>query len=430
MFDREVPGQNSSLRVVQVTTVPESLWAFFRGQMRYLVAMGVEVQCVSSPGALLGRFGQQEGVATDAIRMVRGISPVRDLISISRLVRYLQALKPDIVHAHTPKAGFIAMVAAWIARMPVRIYHLHGLRYQTSRGTKRLLLMLTEWLTCKLASQVLCVSPSVRAAVVEDGLCAPAKISMLANGSINGVDAAHDFNPERFGAATKLRIRAELGISPDSFVIGFVGRLTVDKGIEDLASAWSILRSREPGARLLLVGSSEDPDRISFGVEQLLANDARVIMTGEVLAVAQFYAAMDVLVLPSHREGFPIVALEAAAMMLPVIGTRVTGCVDAVMDGGTGTVIEPKDPEALAEAVMNYRSDPELRRCHGEAARKWVQARFEPRRIWMALDAEYRRLVTESAVPRHRPSVPAPTSAAWLECSESEKSKAGGAPGG
>src|SRR5207237_6057682 len=130
-----------------------------------------------------------EGVSVAAVEMPRAITPLHDLVAIHELYRELRALKPAIVHAHTPKGGLLGLIAAWMARVPVRIYHVHGLPFMTAHGVRKRLLQATEWISCTLASHVLCVSPSVRDVVVAKRLCSPRRIEVLREGSINGVDA-------------------------------------------------------------------------------------------------------------------------------------------------------------------------------------------------------------------------------------------------
>lgn len=393
-----------AVRLVHITTVPLSLM-FLRGQVGYMQARGFSVHAVSSPGELLDDFARREGVATFAVEMPRRITPFRDLLAIARLWRYLRRVRPHIVHAHTPKGGLLGMVSAWLARAPVRIYHMRGLPLETATGWRRTLLRWSERLSCRLAHRVLCVSHSLRALAVAERLCPPEKIRVLAAGSGNGVDAAERFNPAHLSASARTDSRAAYGIPATATVVGYVGRLVGDKGLVELAAAWQTVRQSFPDLHLLLVGPWEPQDPVPPDVETLLRTDARVHLTGHVRDVAPLYAAMDLLVLPSYREGFPNTLLEAAAMGLPVVATRVPGCVDAVADGVTGTLVPPRDPDTLASAIAGYLADPGRREAHGRAGRERVLREFRPEDIWAALHREYQDLLQRKGLAGSQPCV-------------------------
>lgn len=397
------------VKLVHITTVPESL-PFFTGQVGHMKTQGFDVRAISSPGEQLDRFGVAEGIPVHAVAMPRRITPFRDLVAVARLCCRLRRLRPQIVHAHTPKAGLLAMVSAWLARVPVRIYHMHGLPCMTATGLKRHLLKWTERIACALAHQVLGVSRSLREVAILEQLCPPEKINVLLEGSINGVDAAGMFNPAKLRTTTALEARARYGIPPDALVGGFVGRVVRDKGVSELAEAWQGLRQEFPSLHLLIVGPFETLDPLPAEVEALLRTDPRIHLAGECWDMPPLYAAMDVLVLPTYREGFGIVAIEAAAMERPVIATRIPGCVDAVQDGVTGILVPVRDVAGLANALRQYLCDPELRRRHGHAGRQRVLRDFGQEALWKAMHQEYLRLLGDRGCPIPRraaaPSTP------------------------
>ena len=388
--------QRSPVKLVHVTTVPDSL-GFFIGQIGYMKGRGIEVHALSSPGPLLDEFAAREQVQTHAVEMPRRISPGHDLGAVRQMVEALRRIRPHIVHSHTPKGGLLGMIAARLAGVPVRIYHIRGLPLMTATGRRRALLRWTEKVACGLAHQVLCVSHSVREVALEEGLCPPDKIRVLLGGSGNGVDATGRFSPERHGPETRAALRARFGIPRDAVVLGFVGRVVRDKGIVELADAWRELREEHPGAHLLLVGPEEPQDPVPPATVEALRRDPRVHFTGPTDA-APWYAAMDLLVFPTYREGFPNVPLEAAAMGLPVVATRIPGCTDAVADGETGTLVPVRDAQALAGAVRAYLASPHLRAEHGGRGRERALRDFAQEGIWNALYAEYVRLLRERGV--------------------------------
>ncbi|ALA60762.1 glycosyltransferase family 4 protein [Nitrospira moscoviensis] len=385
---QETPQQPITL--VHMTTVPQSLF-FLSGQVGYMKERGFNVYAVSSPGEFLSRFAEQERIGVHPVEMPRRITPLRDAAAVVRIWTALRRIRPHIVHAHTPKGGVLGMIGAWLAGVPVRIYHMHGLPCTTATGWKRILLMWSERIACGLAHQVLCVSASVRRVAVDSRLCRRKKIKVLAQGSINGIDATGRFNHARLPPTLREETRRRHGIPPDALVLGFIGRIVRNKGLIELAGAWALLRREFPALRLMLVGPYEAQDPIPPEVDRQLRDDVRVHLIGENWNVAPLYAAMDVLALPTYREGFPTVLLEAAAMSVPVVATRVPGCIDAVQDGVTGLLVPPYDADSLAVAIGRYLRNADLRERHGAAARERVLRDFRPEGIWQAVHHEYLR---------------------------------------
>ncbi|MCA9653404.1 MAG: glycosyltransferase family 4 protein [Myxococcales bacterium] len=382
-----------TIRVLHVTTVPMTL-RFLRGHAAFMAEHGIELQFVTSDGPERLAFAEQEGVVTHAVEMRRAISPAHDLVALSRLVGVVRRVAPDIVHSHTPKGGLLGTMAGRIARVPRRIYHLHGLRYASEQGWRRRLLMETERSACAMATEVISVSHSVRRSIAADGLCPFDKLRVLAHGS-GGVDSGGTFDPARVPADARAELRAAHGLSEDDWVVLFVGRLAKDKGIRELLAAWEIVERRAPRARLLVVGPVEDVDP-----ELLAAARARpqtITLVGPHRQVERAYAASDVLVLPTYREGFSTVLLEAAAMRLPRVASAVDGCTDAIDHGRSGLLVPPREAEPLAEALLRYHDHPELAAAHAEVARRDVVERFQPVEVLRELAALYRR---DQGLPR------------------------------
>jgi glycosyltransferase involved in cell wall biosynthesis len=384
--------------VVHVMTVAESL-PFLRGQVRHVRRRGFAVHAITSPGPLLDAFRDAEGATVHAVEMTRRITPLADLRAVFALWRTIRAIRPDVVHSHTPKGGLLGMVAGWLGRAPVRIYHLRGTPLLTAHGLRRAAVWAAEWTSCRLAHRVVSVSGSLRDVAIAERLCPPEKITVLASGSGNGVDAAVRFRPQ--GEAVRRATRERLGLPQDALVIGFVGRQVRDKGVVELARAWQVVREAEPRARLLLVGPREPDATLPADVLDGLAGDPRVHFTGDVRDPVPFYAAMDVVALPTWREGFSNVALECGAMELPIVGAAVPGVVDAIHDGVTGLLVPARDVAALAAALSRYLANPALRARHGAAGRQLVTAEFRPEPIWEAIAATYEELLGRA------PEVPA-----------------------
>lgn len=390
--EKELRAGPAQPTVILVTPAPISLWTFFRQQAAFMRARGIDVRAVSSPGPLLDRFADESGVPVIPVAISREISPLRDLVTIGCLVQVFRRLRPRIVHAHMSKAGLLAMIAARLARVPHRLYHNHGMAVLSTRGLTRMLLVVCEALTCRLASGAYSVSPSVRDFCEGSGICPRGKMRVFGNGSINGVDAAEAFSPAKWTEERKAAMRWALNIPEDAHVVVFVGRVCRLKGLTELASAWREVREEFPSAHLLLAGEVDDRDPLPPEVMKSLKADPRVRQTGWVQDAAPVYAVADVFVLPSYHEGLPVTLLESAAMGLPAVATAIPGNTDVVTDGVTGTLVPVHDSAALAGAIGQYLRDPALGARHGRAGRARMLAEFRPHTVWDEIVAEYHRL--------------------------------------
>ncbi|HZZ78543.1 MAG TPA: glycosyltransferase family 4 protein [Gemmataceae bacterium] len=395
-------------RLLHVTTVPVTL-RFLSGHVRHAKCLGYEVHALSSPGELLDKFGRDLGIPVYPATMPRRITPMGDLASLWRIGRIMRRIRPSIVDGHTPKGGLLAMMAATLCQVPVRVYHMHGLPLMTATGWKRRLLRATETAACRLAHQVYCVSASVREVAIAEGLCPADKIKVLGGGSIAGIDAQSRFNPALLPPTVRNEVRARHGIPADALVAGFVGRIVRDKGIIELAAAWQALREEFPNLHLLCAGPFESQDPVPAVVERMLRSDPRIHLAGDVNEMPSFYRALDLLVLPTYREGLPTVLLEASAMELPLVATRIPGCIEAVRDGETGILVPMKDASALATAARSYLRDAELRRRHGVHGRRFMVRAFCPETLQEMLHQEYECLLAGRARLTCRAHEPRPS---------------------
>jgi glycosyltransferase involved in cell wall biosynthesis len=360
------------------------------GRLRTLREAGFRVTLISSPGELLNQTAANERVEAIGIQMQRGFSPLADIVSLAKLWWLLRRLKPDMVEFSTPKAGLLGNLAAWLCNVPVRVYVLRGLKLETSTGLRRQILLGAERLAAACAHVVLCNSESLRVEALALGVAPAEKLQLLGDGSSNGVDM------ERFSPGPS-DVRERLGLSSEAMVLGFVGRLTRDKGLPELIEAFEAILTREPEARLLLVGWFDaSEDALGEGLRARIKNHPRIHYTGFVADTAPYYRAMDVMVLPTWREGFPNVVLEAAATGIPVITTVSTGSRDSVVPEVTGLLIPPGYPEAICEAVLKLLHDPERRRSMGRAARDWVFEHYADGYV-LGLTAAYYRSLLEPA---------------------------------
>jgi glycosyltransferase involved in cell wall biosynthesis len=381
------------IRIALITTAPEAIISFLGEQIRLLAARGYEVHTISSPG--LERFPGHENLESHhhETTMRRPMRPVADVLSLYRLWLLLRQIRPDLVQTHTPKAGLLGMIAASVAGVPIRIYTVNGLPMRVQPLWGRLVLAVTERLACALATEVLCVSRSARRVLIGTGLCASSKCRVLGDGGSHGVDILK-FSSDSHGAASRSAIRMRYVIPEDALVLGYIGRIVPAKGINELALAWAMLREVFPQLRLLLCGYAEPDHPIDPILLERLRSDPRVHFTsGRVADMPPIFAALDINVLPTYCEGLPNVVLEASAMNVPTVATRVPGCVDTIRDGITGLLVKPKDPEALAVALRYLVENPKCRERMGIAARKFVSRRYPEDRISGLLMQRYQDLL-------------------------------------
>lgn len=382
----------TTTRLTHVTSRPLT-YRFFQGQLDYMIDRGFEIHAISSPGERLQALEQRPGISAHAVPMTRAITPFRDLRGLAEMTRTIRKIEPDIVHSHTPKGGLIGMMAAAAAGVDHRVYSIRGLPLLTMEGWRRRLMSETERLSCTLADRVVAVGPSLRDVAVDEGLVGASKVRVLGHGSSNGVDATGTFDPDAYPDDLGRETREQYGIRPDATVVGFVGRLVRDKGIEELVEAWEAIHPAYPEARLLVCGPKGERDAIAETTFRRMQRNDTIRLAGFCQKMPAHYAAMDVVAFPSHREGFPNVPLEAAAMELPVVATDAVGCVDAVIDGETGRIVPLGDVDALGEVLATYVEKEELRREHGTAARERVLGQFRPEFIWDDLYELYEGLI-------------------------------------
>jgi glycosyltransferase involved in cell wall biosynthesis len=316
----------------------------------------------------------------------RQVSPWRDLHALWVLYRQFRQGRFDIVHSISPKAGLLAMLAASLARVPHRIHTFTGQVWVTRTGWRRWLLKQFDRLLATLATYVLVDSPSQLAFLRAEGILRPGKGEVIGKGSICGVDGQR-FSPD---AAAALQVRREVGVDGKAALLLFLGRIKRDKGVFDLTSACCALARRRPDVRLLMVGPDEEGlTKVLAG----LAGPAQLIHVGYTDMPQRYMAAADVLCLPSYREGFGMVVIEAAVVGLPAVASRIYGITDAVAEGETGLLHVPGDVAGIESALERLIADPDLRRAMGAAARERALRDFSMERVSAELMAFYGKIL-------------------------------------
>lgn len=382
-----------NVRIVCVATVPFHVVTQRAGQIAALLAAGMRVTLVCSPGPELERLPAHPNLEIHTLMIRRDIAPVEDWHALMGLVRLFRQIRPLIVHSTMPKAGLLTAVAGFLARVPIRLHTFTGQPWLGLAGPKRWVARLADSLIGSLNTYCYADGPSQRRFLVEEGLIAEHRIATICDGSLAGVDL-HRFNADRFGPAVRAQVRAELKIGPESLVVLFIGRMARDKGIRELLDATRQLHAEGLNFCLVLVGPMDDEAGGRSTFESSEFNGLPYLRyIGYTPNPERFLCAADVFSLPSYREGFSTAVLEAGAMGLPTVGTKIYGLIDPVEDNETGLLVEPRNAGALADALRTMLTIPGLRKRLGRQARLRVVKLFAADRVNSALLSEYYRLL-------------------------------------
>lgn len=352
------------------------------GLPQYLAEQGWNVHVVASPGQRSDLLRSEGVVKVHGIPMKRNPSPLSDMRALVDWIRILRMVRPDVVAPGTPKAALLCSIAAWVLRVPDRVYIVRGLRLETAAGLLRHVLSLMEKCTFALSSRALAVSTSLRDEAVRLRLVKADKITVLGKGSSKGVDV-HRFRPREANESVVSSLRESLGLRGDLPTVGFVGRLNSDKGLNLLSSALERMDSDASIFQILIVGEQDGDNGLAAGFQ---GANVHVAFAGQVTDTSPYFGLIDVLCLPTLREGFPNVVLEAAACGVPAITTTATGAIDSVVDGETGIIVDKNDPMALARALSQLISDANLRESMGRNAREWVLEHFQQETVWRRIN--------------------------------------------
>ena len=374
------------LKLLRITTADISLNSLLKGQLRYL-SQHFEVVGVAADTGVLHQVAEREGVRVVDVPMHREISLWADCKSLWSLIKLFRRERPDIVHANTPKASLLGMVAAALCRVPNRIYTVTGLRFETTQGVLRFVLKTMERITCLCATKVIPEGDGVKSILLRERITRKPMQKVL-NGNINGVDLEwYDRTESVMQRASEVR-----GDSTD-FTFVFIGRIVRDKGINELVEAFSRLANERSDVRLMLVGRFEnDLDPLPQHTKEQIESNERISFVGYQSDVRPYLVASDVLVLPSYREGFPNVVLQAGAMGLPVIVTDVNGSDEAICSGVNGVIVPKYSSEVLYCAMSDMVSDRDATANMAAVAREMVASRFDQKDVWAALANMYKEL--------------------------------------
>ncbi len=380
---------NKKRDILHVVNIYFVIPYFIDGQFDYFEGKGYRMHVVCSPSPYLDGYAKAHGFDYREIPILRSVNIGQDVRSIRAICKYIKEKNIGIVVGHTPKGALLAMIAAWLCHVPVRIYFRHGLVYQTSHGLKRFILKSVDRVASLLSTKIICVSPSVLKQSVADRLAPKRKQMILANGTCCGIDTNGKFNPANIDKAKLAAMKEKWGIGNADWVIGYTGRLVRDKGIIELVEAFKKIKTATNNAhiKLLLVGMFEERDALPKDVHDEIVNNPDIVWTDfQNSDMEYFYSMMNVYVLTSYREGFPTGVLEAQAMEVPVVTTRATGCIDSIHEGETG-LFTGHDASQIAKAITDiYEGKTGI---NGVKARQWVDEKFENHIVWKEIEKLY-----------------------------------------
>lgn len=357
-------------KIIRAVTISSSI-GFFEPIVKDLQEKGYEIVSLSSPGEELVRL-REMGVKTIEVPMERRISLFKDLKSLIKLIGVFRKEKPYMVHSMTPKAGMLCMLAGFLTRVPRRVHTFTGLVWPTSKGLKRRILMATDWLTCACATHVIPEGKGVMNDLQNHITQKPMKV--LGYGNIRGVDM------EKFSRRPEVEELAKEIKKENIFTFIFVGRIVGDKGINELALAFTDLQKKYDNIRLLLVGNFENNlDPLKPETIKTMNDNPCIEVLGPKYGddLLAYYAASDCFVFPSYREGFPNTVMEAGAMGLPSIVTDINGSREIITDGKNGVIIPSKNTEALYQAMEEMITNTDKTKEYADNAREMIASRFE-----------------------------------------------------
>ncbi|MCM1142669.1 MAG: glycosyltransferase [Muribaculum sp.] len=377
------------MRVLHVFTQASTAQAFFDSQFKYLTKNGYQITIVAGTEPS-NEFCIYNSIQFVKIDVARRIDIQADLVSINELVKLIRREKFDAVFGHTPKGALVAMCAAWLSRVKVRVYYRHGLIYTTANGLKRRIFKAVERLTACLATNIVNVSPSLSRLAVKDGLNSDKKQTVIGSGTCGGIDTVNTFNPALLSTEHQAELKKTI-VGDCDFVVGFCGRLCRDKGIAELVEGFKLFTSKHPDikSKLLLIGAYDNRDVLDDSVKEEIENNPDIVSIGrqDKSKLPSLYALMDVFVFPSYREGFGMCVIEASAMEVPVLVSRSHGCIDSIKENVSGKYIDISADSIAKE--LGVMLNPVLRNRLGVGGRDLVVQSYDQKSMWPLIEKFY-----------------------------------------
>ena len=381
--------QSNELKIARVSTVPLFVIAHLQAQIQALSAAGMSVTVITSRDEMSDELTQNKSLTYVPVNIEREINLIQDFLSLIALIRIFRKNKFDIIHSTTPKAGLLCAIAGVFSGTKIRLHTFTGQPWATMSGVKRSILKLCDRIIGLLNTHCYADSESQKNFLVSCGIIKFEKISVIGAGSIAGIDL-NRFDPSRYNLEQLSLLRADLDIPESGRILLFVGRITPDKGIKELVSAFTEIVNKESNTFLVFVGPFESAGEniVAQITDVKVRNNIKIVgYSGE---PEKYMALADLLCLPSYREGFGTVVIEAAAMGTPTIGTDIYGLSDAIVDGETGVLVPVRDSLALEAAILSTLNDAPLISAMGIAARNRARNDFGANNCSDLLINEYR----------------------------------------
>jgi glycosyltransferase involved in cell wall biosynthesis len=376
--------------VLRISTVPFFVRTQLKNQINDLLASGIEVIIVSSPGLDLAEFDNLGRLKIINIDIRREISFFSDLKALFMLTLLLYKNKVSILHSTTPKAGFLASIAGLLARVPLRFHTYTGQPWVEGKGFSTALSKFSDVIIGRFNTYTFADSVSQRLFLIESGIVKSEKISVIGSGSLAGVDLTR-FDPSKFPEATKELIKKQLSIPSNGFICLFLGRITPAKGVREILEAFKQITQEVKDVYLLFVGPIERDYKKEFEIE--IASISNITYLGLSLEPEKYISIASILCLPSYREGFGTSVIEAAAMGVPAIGSNIYGLKDAIINGQTGILIDPKNSKQFKDALRFLILNPAVRLSYGLSAKARVSKLFDSNIVSQLVIDEYRKWI-------------------------------------
>ncbi len=377
-------------KLFRISAISGSLAVLLKGQLRFMNEY-YDVTGIASEGYQHQNIRDNEGIETIPVRINRKIDVGEDIVSLYKLYRIFKKEKPYIVHSLTPKAGLLSMTAAYLAGVPHRMHTFTGLIFPTQTGFMKKVLIFFDKVICFCATNVYPEGEGVKRDMIRYGITKK-PLKVIGNGNVNGIDLSH-FDPDLYDGKKQAEIRGEWGIENSDFVLSFIGRMVVDKGIVEMITAFITICETHKNVKLLLVGPKEEelaplPDHIEREIDE----NPNIILSGWQHDVRPFFAITDVFIFPSYREGFPNVLLQAGAMGKFCIVTDINGSNEIVEEGINGTIIPAKDVSALTRAMLDVVENTSKFKSPDSRYRALIAEKYDRKLVWQAQLEEYRLL--------------------------------------
>lgn len=385
----------AGIRIARISSVPFFIVTQLKQQISLLGELGAHVTVVSKGGPGFEVFEKMRGIHCEVIGIVRAISPYRDVLALLHLFLFFRKNRTQIAHSTTPKAGLLTAISAYLARVPIRVHTYTGQPWVNLRGVKGWLARSSDILVGRLNTCCYADSISQREFLIEQNILSAERLFVIGSGSLAGVDLQR-FDSGRFSLADRESTRNSLGIPEAAPVLLFVGRITEDKGVRELLRAFEILKAVFHELQLILVGPLDHESGMAGAIAETEITQIKdVHSVGFSMTPEAYMAIADVLCLPSYREGFGTVVIQAAAMGLPTVGSDIYGLTDAVLNEKTGLLVPPRDAEALALAISRFLENSSLKISMGEAARLRAHSLFDQQKINFQMAEAYVSLLRQ-----------------------------------